>query len=283
MIHFFVDIYELTTKSIMRWIDDDCPRMGATLSYYVVFSIAPLILLSVSIGGLLFEKSSIQTEILGQMKGLFGEHSVGAIEILLDASYKPTAGIISTSLGILALLIGASGVVIELQLAINKIWRIEEKSYGWSAFLKKRILSMGMVLGTGFLLLVSLIVSAGLAAMGKFMSGLLPLSESVMHVFNALFSFIVITALFALIYKILPATHFTWNRVWPGAAITSFLFTVGKLLIGLYLGKATIGSSYGAAGSFIVFLVWVYYSAQIFYLGAEFTKTLSDRSLKAAL
>ena len=189
MKYFFANMYKLTKKSILRWIDDDCPRMGATVSYYVVFSIAPLILLSISIGGLVFEKSAVQAEIIGQLKGLFGEHSIGAIEMLLEASYKPAAGIISTCLGVLALLIGASGVVIELQSAINKIWRIEEKAQGWWVVVKKRLLSMGMVLGTGFLLLVSLIVSAALAAMGKFMNGLLPLPESAMHIMSMFFSF----------------------------------------------------------------------------------------------
>ncbi|MBF0105546.1 MAG: YihY/virulence factor BrkB family protein [Deltaproteobacteria bacterium] len=274
------DIYEITKKAVLRWLNDDCPRMGATLSYYVVFSIAPLILLSISIGGLVFEKSAVQAEIIGQLRELFGEHSIGAIEMLLEVSYKPTAGLISTCVGILALLIGASCVVIELQSAINKIWRIEEKKQGWWVLVKKRLLSMGMVLGTGFLLLVSLVISAVLSATGKFMSGLLPLPEGTMHFMSMLFSFIIITGLFALIYKVLPATHFAWRHVWPGATITAFLFTVGKFLIGLYLGKESIGSSYGAAGSFIVFLLWVYYSAQIFYLGAEFTKVLADRSTK---
>lgn len=283
MNHFFIDTYDLTKKSVFKWMSDECPRMGATLSFYVVFSIAPLILLSISIGGLVFQRSAVQNEIIGQLRGLFGEQSVGAIEMLVKASYKPTVGIISAFLGGLALLLGASGVVIELQNALNKIWKIEEKTQGWLMVVKMRLLSMGMVLGTGFLLLVSLIVSAALAAMGKFISGHLPLPESVMHVLIGLFSFLIITGLFALIYKVLPAVHLPWKSVWPGALITSFLFTVGKFLIGLYLGKETIGSSYGAAGSFIVFLVWVYYSSQIFYLGAEFTKILADRSMKPLL
>lgn len=261
-------------------MDDDCPRMGASLSYYVIFSVAPLILLSISIGGLIFQRAYVKAEILSQIKDLFGDQSIGAIELLVRASTKTSVGIISTILGLLALLIGASGVVIELQNSINKIWEIDDKTHGLWVLIKKRLLSMGMVLGAGFLLLVSLVISAALAAVGKFVSGLLPVPEIFMHITVIFISFLIISILFALIYKVLPATHFSWRIVWPGALIASFLFTAGKFLIGLYLGKETMGSSYGAAGSFIVFLLWVYYSAQIFFFGAEFTKVLSDESIK---
>jgi membrane protein len=213
-----------------------------------------------------------------QVGGLVGSEGAGLIETMIQSAQQPGTGMVATILGVIGLLLGALGAFGQLQDALNTIWEVKPKPGGGVlAILRDRLLSLGMVLVVGFLLLVSLVVSAGLAAVGNFMAGLLPDSELLLQVLNFVLSFAVITVLFALMFKYLPDAKIAWGDVWIGAAITALLFTIGKVLIGLYLGNASVTSSYGAAGSLAVLLLWMYYSAQIFFLGAEFTQVYANR------
>jgi membrane protein len=243
------------------------------MAYYTVVSIAPLLLVVIAVAGLAFGREAAEGAIVAQIHGLVGEQAAKAIQAVLENADKPATGILAAVLGIITLLAGASGVFAELQSALNTIWKTPARpDKGFLGMLKDRFFSLLMVLGTGFLLLVSLVMSAVLAAMGSYMEHLLPLPEPLLQGLNFLVSFGMITLLFAMMFKILPDAPVAWNDVWIGAAVTAFLFTIGKLLIGIYLGKANFASTYGAAGSLVVILVWVYYSTQILLLGAEFTK-----------
>jgi len=261
----------LLKESASSWSADYCPSMGAAISYYTLFSIAPLLLIVIAVAGMVFGADAARGEIFGQLRGMLGEEGAKAIEDLLQAANKPGAGIVSTITGIAVLLLGATTVFNELQNALDRIWRApaREKSSGIWNLLRTRLLSFGMVLGIAFLLMVSLVVSAALAALGKWWT---PAGwEAVMHVLDIVISFGLMTAMFALIYRFIPRVHVAWRDVWIGAAVTSLLFAIGKFAIGLYLGKSSVASSFGAAGSLVVLMVWVYYSAQIFLFGAEFT------------
>jgi membrane protein len=216
---------------------------------------------------------------VADVQSIIGTDGAQAVQTMLANTHRPAAGIISNTLGLVSLLFGASGVFSELRAALNMIWEVQpgESNSGIMGFLRERVFSFGMVLSIGFLLMVSLILSAVLAAIGKFFGGLLPLPASVLSVVNFLVSFLGIAALFALIFRFVPAIKLPFRYVWPGAVATALFFTWGKTLIGLYLGKASVGSPYGAAGSVIVVIVWVYYSAQLFYFGAEFTHAYAAR------
>ena len=268
----------LVKETYLRWSDDKVPRLGAALAYYTVFSIVPLLIIVIGIAGLVFGEEAAQTYIMAQIQSLIGPQSAEALEEMLKTANKPSYGFTATGLALVTLLVGASGVFAQLQDALNSIWKVEPKSgRGIVGLIKDRFLSFLAVLGTGFLLLVSLVVSAVLSAAGKFFSGWLPAPEAVLHAVNLVVSFAVITVLFAMIFKFLPDARIDWNDVWIGAALTSLLFTIGKFLISLYLGKADIGSAFGAAGSFVIVLVWVYYSSQLLLFGAEFTAVYADR------
>jgi membrane protein len=262
----------LVKQTFAEWSKDNVPRLGAAMAYYTVVSIAPLLLVIIAVAALVFGREAAEGAIVLQLTGLVGETAAQAIQEMLQNASKPSTGILAAVLGVVTLLAGASGVFAELQAALNTIWKAPAKpDKGLLGILKDRFLSLMMVLGTGFLLLVSLVLSAALAAIGSFLQGLLPVPESVLHVLNFALSFGAITLLFAMMYKILPDVPVAWNDVWTGAAVTAFLFTLGKFLIGMYIGKANFASTYGAAGSLVVILVWVYYSTQILLLGAEFT------------
>jgi membrane protein len=268
----------LIKETYLRWSDDKVPRLGAALAYYTVFSIVPLLIIVIGIAGLVFGEEAAQTYIMAQVQSLVGPQSAEALEEMLKTANKPSYGYTATGIALVTLLVGASGVFAQLQDALNDIWKVEPKSgRGIVGLIKDRFLSFLAVLGTGFLLLVSLVVSAILSAAGKFVSGWLPAPEAVLHVVNLVVSFAVITVLFAMMFKFLPDARIEWNDVWIGAALTSLLFTIGKFLISLYLGKADIGSAFGAAGSFVIVLVWVYYSSQLLLFGAEFTAVYADR------
>ena len=261
----------LLKESASSWSADYCPSMGAAISYYTLFSIAPLLLIVIAVAGLVFGADAARGEIFGQLRGMLGDEGAKSIESLLQAADKPGAGIISTIVGVVVLLLGATTVFNELQNALDRIWRAPArvKSSGIWNLLRTRLLSFGMVLGIAFLLMVSLVVSAALAALGKWWT---PAGwEAVMHVLDIVVSFGLMTVMFALIYRFIPRVHVAWHDVWIGAAVTAILFAIGKFAIGLYLGKSSVASSFGAAGSLVVMMVWVYYSAQIFLLGAEFT------------
>jgi len=273
-------LWSLIKESVSAWIDDYAPSMGAALAYYTVFSMAPLLLIVIAVAGLVFGEAAAQGEIVAQLRDVMGDEGAVAVQGLLKSVSEPSHGIIATVASLVTLVVGATTVFAELQSALDRIWRapaLKEDSGIWN-LLRSRLLSFGMVLGLGFLLLISLVVSAALAALGKWWSGIFGGWESLLQVIDFGVSFAFITLIFAMIYKFLPRVYVAWSDVWIGAAVTALLFTIGKFLIGLYLGRSSVTSGFGAAGSLVVLLVWVYYSAQIFLLGAEFTSMYAHRS-----
>jgi membrane protein len=264
---------KLLKDTASTWSEDYAPSMGAALSYYTLFSIAPLLLIVIAVAGMVFGAEAARGEIFGQLRGLIGDQGAQAIEQLLQAADKPAQGTIATITGVVVLLLGATTVFGELQNALDRIWRAPArvKTSGLWNLVRTRLLSFGMVLGIAFLLMVSLILSAAVSALGRWWGPAFAGWEIAAHVLEILLSFALSTVMFALIYKYIPRVRVAWYDVWIGAAVTAFLFAIGKLLIGLYLGKSGIASGFGAAGSLVVLMVWVYYSAQIFLFGAEFT------------
>jgi membrane protein len=274
----FKTAFEVLKQTFTDWKDDKAPRLGAALAYYTVFSIAPLVVIVIAIAGLRFGHDAAQEQIFGQLSSLVGEQGAKAISGLLAAADKPHEGIIASVMAAVTLLFGATGVFVQLQDALNTIWEVKPKpGRGIWGFIRQRLLSLAMVFGIGFLLLVSLVVSAGLAAAGKWFESTLPGGEELWHSLNFVISFVVISALFALMFKYLPDVKIAWRDVWLGAVLTAFFFTVGKYALGMYLGRSSVSSAYGAAGSLIVLLLWVYYSAQILFFGAEFTQVIANR------
>jgi membrane protein len=270
--------WQLIKEAATDWVDDHAPRLGAALAYYTVFSLVPLLVIIIALIGLVFGEEAAQSTIMAQMANLVGEQTAAAIKDMIQRANQPSTGLLSTLIALATLLVGASGVFGQLQDALNAVWGVEPKEgRGPWGFIKDRFLSFVAVLGTGFLLLVSLTLSAVLAAFGKWFGGWLPLPEAVLEAFNFLLSFMVITGLFALIFKVLPDARIAWRDVWVGAALTAALFTIGKFAIAMYLGKSNVASAYGTAGSLIIVLVWVYYSAQILLYGAEFTQVYANR------
>jgi membrane protein len=266
--------WSLLKDSAGAWSDDYAPSMGAALSYYTLFSIAPLLLIAISVAGLVFGPDAARGEIFDQLKDLMGADGAQAVERLLQNVNRPREGMIGTITGAAVLLLGAASVFNELQNDLDRIWRVPEqaKAGGLWNLLRTRLLSFGMVLGVAFLLMVSLVMSAGLAALGKWWAPAFAGWQALAHFVDLAISFSLITLVFGMIYKIMPRARIRWRDVWIGAAVTSALFAIGKFAIGLYLGRAGVGSAFGAAGSLVVVMVWVYYSAQIFLLGAEFTR-----------
>ncbi|HEX2542751.1 MAG TPA: YihY/virulence factor BrkB family protein [Caldimonas sp.] len=266
-------LYAITRQAVSAWADDYAPSMGAALAYYTLFSIAPLLLIVVSVAGLVFGEDAARGQVVAELRGLMGEAGASAIQSLLQNVNKPSQGVIGTIVGVGTLLLGAMTVFGELQDALDRIWRAPARAQAsglWS-LVHSRLLSFGMVLGLGFLLIVSLVASAAIAAIGKFAVAGFPWWAIVVEVLNFLLSFALVTLMFAMIYKIMPRVRIAWRDVWVGAAATALLFAIGKFLIGLYIGRSSFASAYGAASSLIVVLLWMYYSAQIFLLGAEFT------------
>jgi membrane protein len=265
--------WSLTRDAVAAWIEDFAPSMGAALAYYTIFSLAPMLIIVIAIAGFFFGQDAAQGAIVVQLRDLMGDTGASAVEGLLKSASEPGQGIIAATLGILTLMIGATAVFGELQSALNRIWKVpaeKERSGIWT-LLRTRMLSFGMVMGLGFMLLISLVLSAVLAALGKWWGDILGGWSIVLQLLNLAVSFTVITGLFAMIYKFMPRARIPWRDVWVGSVVTALLFTVGKTLIGLYLGKTNMASGFGAAGSLVILLVWIYYSAQIFLLGAEFT------------
>ena len=269
----FNHFYPLVKKSVMAWIDDYAPSMGAAISYYTVFSIAPLMIIVIAVAGFVWGREAVQGEIVGQLSGLIGKEGAQGVQALIESANQPTQGLVATAISIVVLVIGATTVFAELQSSLDRIWQVPKapKISGLWAILRSRLLSFGFILGLGFLLLVSLVSNAAIAALGSWASRLLPGWESLLYLINTLFSLGVATVLFAMIFKVMPQAKVGWRDVWTGAGVTAVLFEVGKWLISLYIGKSSVTSSFAAAGSLVVLLVWVYYSAQIFLLGAEFT------------
>ena len=270
------EIYRLLKQTITEWLDDRGFTRAASLSYYTVFSVAPLLLVAVAVAGVVFGRDAVSGQLEQELRGLVGESGAAAIQDMMKAAARQGGGVLASIVGVALVLVGATGAFVELQDTLNDMWGVDKnKTSGVIAFLRARVLSLAMVLVIAFLLLVSLVVSTALSAVGTYAAHTLPGWQLVLQVANFVLSFAVITVLFATIYKFLPNTTVQWKNVWAGAALTSALFAVGKLGIGLYLGKSSVSSSYGAAGSFAVLLIWVNFSSMILYFGAEFTQVLS--------
>jgi membrane protein len=265
-------------RALVGWWNDNVPRLGASLAYYTLFALSPVLLVATAIAGLVFGPEAVRGEIVGQIQGLVGHQGAQAVQAMLESAARPSASIPATIIGLVTLFLGATGAFLELQTALNAIWRVKPRP-GASVrdFVVQRLISFGLVVGVGFLLLVSLLVSAGLAGLSRYLGQLLPTLTALWEAANVLVSLFVITLLFAMVYKILPDVRLRWRDVWVGALVTAGFFSVGKQLIGLYLGTSSVGSSYGAAGSVVVLLIWVYYSAQVVLLGAEFTRFYVER------
>jgi membrane protein len=265
-------------RSVAGWWNDNVPRLGASLAYYTLFALAPILVVAIAIGGLVFGPEAIRGEIVGQIQGLIGREGAEAVQAMLEGASRPGSSIAATVAGIITFFLGATGAFLELQTALNAIWHVEPKSDGsyWRVLVMQRVISFGLVVALGFLLLTSLLVSAALAAIHRYMGNAFPGVVVLWEALNVIVSLTVITLLFALIYKVLPDVKLSWRDVWIGALVTAGLFSIGRLVIGLYLGTASIASTYGAAGSVVVILIWVYYSAQIILLGAEFTRAYVD-------
>ena len=267
------DLWGVIKAAVSGWVDDYAQSMGAALAYYTMFSIAPLLLIVISIAGRVFGDEAARGEIFSQLEGMLGASGALAVQGLLESVRGPTESVTATVLGVTLLLIGATSVFVELQDALDRIWRAPVRAgrSGLWVLIRARLLSFGMILGIGFLLMVSLVASAALAALQKWWGQVFGDWAVVASILEVALSFLIFTVLFAMVYKIVPRVRIDWKDVWIGAATTSLLFMVGKVLIGIYIGRSGIASGFGAAASLIVVLVWVYYSAQIFLLGAEFT------------
>ncbi|MGI9040437.1 MAG: YihY/virulence factor BrkB family protein, partial [Gemmatimonadales bacterium] len=269
-------LWQVLKRAFAGWWNDNVPRLGASLSFYTLFALAPILIVAIAIAGLFFGPEAVRGEIVGQVRGLVGTEGARAVQAMLEGASQPSSSVTATAVGLLTFFIGATGAFLELQTALNAIWRVKPREdpplRAARAMLVQRLVSFGLVIGVGFLLLVSLVVSAGLAALNKYLGNAFPGFTIMWEGLNVLVSLGVITLLFAMIYKILPDVELRWRHVWVGGLVTAGFFTVGKQLIGLYLGTSGVASTYGAAGSVVVLLVWVYYAAQVVLLGAEFTR-----------
>ena len=274
----FARLFDLSKKAVMAWIDDYAPSMGAAISYYTMFSLAPLLVIVIAVAGALFGEDAVRGAIASQLQGLMGKDGAEAIQGLIASAREPSKGLIAGGISIGLLIIGATTVFAELQSALDRIWHVPEKAKptGVWAILRARILSFGLILGLAFLLMVSLMVSTVVSAIGSWAGELLPAWEVLLLIINIAISLAISTLLFAMIFKFMPTVPIRWHEVWIGAAVTAVLFEVGKAGIGLYLGKSGVSDSFAAAGSLVVVLAWVYYAAQIFLLGAEFTKVYAN-------
>jgi membrane protein len=276
------DLISLTRRTFQEWGEDKATRLAAALAYYAVFSVPPLLLLILVVLGRVvgaeYTETEIQSRLLDQFSGLIGAEGSEVLATVIENASRPGEGFFAGIAGIATLLFGAAGFFTQLQDAMNTIWEVTpDPDRGIGQKIKERLFSFSLVAGLGLLLLVSLVVSAGLSALNEFLTSLLPEAQLLMQVVNFVVSLAIVVLLFAAVYKVIPDVKIAWRDVWVGAIVTGLLFTLGKQAIGLYLGQSSTASSYGAAGSLVVFLLWVYYSAAIFFLGAEFTQVYANR------
>jgi membrane protein len=273
MPHLSQKLWILTRDSLSAWMDHNASSLGAALAFYTLFSIAPILVIAVAIAGYVFGPTVAETHLLQQMQGLLGDSGATAVQGLLASAHQSDKKGIAAAIGVGTLLVGATSVFGELQNTLDFIWKTPPRkdTVAWWRMVRSRILSFGLILGVGFLLLVSLLASAALAALGSWLGSFLVQWQVILPALDLLLSLGLSTVLFAMIYKYVPKEAIDWGDVWIGGFVTACLFTIGKLLIGLYLGRSSFSSAYGAAGSIMVLLLWIYYSAQIFLLGAEFT------------
>jgi membrane protein len=272
------EIWALLKETGEDFIEDNAPRLAAALAYYTLLSLAPLVVLAIAIAGIAFDQDATRGRLASELGAVVGPSGASAVQTIVENARTPSAGIVSSAFGLIVLLFGASGVFGELQGALDTVWEVAPKpGRGLWGTIRDRLFSFAMVMGVAFLLLVSLILSAVLAAVGRFFERSLPGGETLWQASNFVLSFAVISVLFAVTFKVVPDVKIRWRDVWMGAVVTAFLFGVGKFLIGLYLGKSSVASSYGAAGSLVLLVIWVYYSALILFLGAEFTQVYAKR------
>ncbi len=268
-------------KAINDWLDHNDTSQGAAIAFYTILSLAPLLVVVVAVAGFFFGKAAVRGQVFYQIRNLVGDQGASTVQTMLKAAYHPATGIAASIVGFVVLLLGASGVFIQLRQTLNLIWGVDPNvDAGLKGLVRSRLFSFAMVLAIGFLLVVSLAVSAIIIAMGSYFSKIIPIPAPVLETANFLITFVVTAFLFGLIYKFVPEKHIDYRDVVIGALFTALLFDLGKFLIGMYLGKASVGSAYGAAGSLVVLLLWVYYSSQVFLLGAEFTHVYAERSRK---
>ncbi|MDH6067960.1 YihY/virulence factor BrkB family protein [Chrysosporum ovalisporum APH033B] len=271
-------IWILLRETFKQWSEVQASRLAAALAYYTIFSLAPLLIIVIAIAGAAFGEEAARGEIVRQIEDLVGRDGAQFLEIAIKNARTPQTGTIASIISVVVLLLGATGVFAELQNSLNTIWNVKAKpGRGIIKIIRQRFLSFAMILGIGFLLLVSLIISAGLTAVITYFSSTLTGIDSIWQMANFILSFIINTVIFALIFKVLPDVKITWSDVFIGAVITSFLFAIGKFLLGEYIGRSTLGSAYGAAGSLVVIIAWVYYAAQILFFGAAFTQVYARR------
>ena len=263
--------WTMLKETVMDFIDDNCLSRGASIAYYTIFSIGPILLIVIAIAGFVFGQEAARGAIVGQLEGLMGREAAQTVQTALAGAGQSGSGVVATIIGIVTLLVAATGVFGELQYSLNQIWRAKAPE-GVTGMLKARAASLGLVATFGFLLLVSLVVSAALTAVGNWLNTFVPGMATILQVVTFVVSLLILTVLFAAVYKILPDKPLTYKDVGIGAFATALMFTIGKTVIGLYIGRTSPASSFGAAGALVVFLVWVYYSSQIILLGAEFTK-----------
>ena len=268
-----LNVFRLIKESAIAWLDDGCPRLGAALAFYTIFSLAPVLIIAISVASFAFGREAVQGHVVTQIQHLVGREAAFTIQAMIENAHRSQSGVTATLVGIGTLLVGATAVFGELQDAFNLIWRSKPRPRSfWLSMLISRLLSFSLVIALGFLMLASLIVSAGITAFTRYLELLAGATGPVLSLINFGTSFAILAVLFALLFKVLPSAVVEWRDVWLGSVITAILFSVGKFVIGLYLGNSAIASSYGAAGSLVVLLVWIYYSAQILLFGAEFTR-----------
>ncbi|GAB4234446.1 MAG: YihY/virulence factor BrkB family protein [Elainellaceae cyanobacterium] len=273
-------IWRLLKETFQEWNEDKASQLAASLAYYTVFSLAPLLVIVIAIASLLFDRATVQDQITTQIQGLVGQEGASLVQTALENANQPgqNSGLFASIISIALLILGASGVFGHLQDALNTIWNVKAKpNNAAKGFVQKRLLSFAMVVTIGFLLMVSLVVSTALAALSSYFSNLLPGSDALWQLLNIVLSLAILSFLFALLYKFVPDVEIAWGDVWFGAIVTAVLFTIGKYALGMYIGNGGFGSVYGAAGSVIIILAWVYYSAQILFFGAELTQVYARR------
>lgn len=271
-------LWGLLEETYREWKDDDALQWGAALAYYSIFSIAPLLLITISVASLVFGREAVEGRLIEEIGGLVGPQAAGAIQTMIANASTTGSGAWGTVLGVLLMLLGASGAFAQLQKSLNHLWNVEARpGAGWKLMVRQRVAALGMVLVVALLLLTALVLSAAISALGSYAEEVLPMPAWALGLIDLVVSLVVITLLFAAIYKVLPDVEIEWREVWTGAAATALLFVLGKAAIGLYLGRSGVASSYGAAGSLVVLLVWIFYSSQLVFLGAEFTQVWARR------
>lgn len=264
-------------ETVKEWYDDSAPVWSAAIAFYTVFSLAPILVVVVGLAGLVWEQRAVREAVREEFEQMAGPRAAGQVETVIDRAYQPEEGRWATLAGVAAVFLGATAVFGTLRSALNTVWGVTESASLWRSLVLGRLLSFAMVLAVAFLLMVSLVVSAALAGFGHWIDARLPASVPTLRLINIVVSWLVFTLLFAAIFKWLPDTHISWKDVWVGASVTSVLFAIGKVGIGAYLGRTTVASAYGAAGSLVILLLWIYYSAMAFLLGAEFTQVYARR------